>query len=110
MVWLPLAKATGQKAVVWLPLAKARRMMEKPFNVRILTPDKKIFEGSVVSLVVKAFLGYLGVLADHAPLIASLVPGKIIYRDNQGAQAVINNSGRGFIEVANNNVVILLDK
>ena len=83
--------------------------MEKQFRVNILTPQNKVFEGEVVSLVVPAALGYLGVLANHAPLIAELIPGKIIYRDNQAGQAIVNNSGKGFIEVAENKATILLD-
>lgn len=83
--------------------------MEKLFHVKILTPEKKIFEGEVVSLVVPAELGYLGVLADHAALAANLVPGKIIYRNNQASGAVINNSGKGILEAAENKAIILLD-
>jgi len=83
--------------------------MEKQFQVNILTPQNKVFEGEAVSLIVPAALGYLGVLADHAPLVANLIPGKIICRENQGAQTIINNSGKGFIEVAENKATILLD-
>lgn len=84
--------------------------MEKLFHVNILTPEKKVFEGDVVSLVVPAALGYLGVLADHAPLIATLAPGKIIYRDSHSSQIVISNKGKGFIEVFKNKATILLDQ
>lgn len=83
--------------------------MEKPFQLNILTPQNKVFSGEVVSLIVPAALGYLGVLANHAPLIANLVPGKIIYRESQGGQAIIHNGGKGFIEVAENEATILLD-
>ena len=83
--------------------------MGKLFHVNILTPENKIFEGDVVSLIVPAALGYLGVLADHAPLIATLTPGKIIYRDSHSSQVVISNKGKGFIEVCNNKATILLN-
>lgn len=83
--------------------------MEKPFQVKILTPEQKIFEGEVVSLIVPAELGYLGVLANHAPLVANLVPGKIIYRDAQAAGTLIHNNGKGVLEVASNKATILLD-
>ena len=83
--------------------------MEKVFQINILMPEKEIFAGEISSLVVPAALGYLGVLANHAPLIANLVPGKITYRDNQGKEVIVKNSGKGFIEVAKNKATILLD-
>jgi len=83
--------------------------MEKLFHVNILTAEQKIFEGEAVSLIVPAELGYLGVLANHAPLVANLVPGKIIYRSAHAAGAVINNHGKGILEVASNKATILLD-
>jgi len=84
--------------------------MEKEFHINILAPDKKVFEGEIVSLIVPATLGYLGVLANHAPLITSLVPGKIIYRSNHGSQVVIRNNGKGFMEVAQNSASLLLEE
>ena len=80
-----------------------------PFHINILTPEKKIFEGELSSLIVPAALGYLGVLSNHAPLVANLIPGNIIYKEDQGPQAVIKNAGKGFIEVTNNKATILLD-
>ena len=83
--------------------------MGKPFHVNILTPEKNIFEGEIVSLIVPAALGYLGILADHAPLAASLKAGKIIFRGNTGEQTVLYSKDRGFLEVAKNKVTVLLD-
>lgn len=79
------------------------------FNAQIITADKRIFEGEISSLVVPSELGYLGVLADHAPLIANLRPGKITFRDNSGFEKEIINKGKGFIEVIRNKATILLD-
>ena len=83
--------------------------MGKLFQVNILTPEKKVFAGEVTSLVVPAALGYLGILADHAPLIANLTAGKIIFKKEAGTQAVIYNKGKGFLEVLKNKVTLLLD-
>jgi F-type H+-transporting ATPase subunit epsilon len=79
------------------------------FYINILTPEKQIFEGDLSSLIVPAALGYLGVLSNHAPLVANLIPGNIIYKEAQGLQGIIKNAGKGFIEVVKNNAVILLD-
>ncbi len=80
-----------------------------PFHVNILTPEKQIFEGELSSLIVPAALGYLGVLSNHAPLVANLRPGKIIFRDSDGLQKEIINKEKGFIEVIRNKATILLD-
>jgi F-type H+-transporting ATPase subunit epsilon len=81
---------------------------EKLFHIEVLSPSKVIFEGDIASLVVPAKLGYLGVLADHAPLAAALTKGNIIIRDSAGKSTTLNSTG-GFLEVLNNHVSVLLD-
>lgn len=43
------------------------------FHLTILSSDKKIFEGDLQSMVAPGEAGYLGVLANHAPLLTTLV-------------------------------------
>lgn len=82
--------------------------MEKTYKLSIITPDKKIFEDEIISLVAPSELGYLGVLANHAPLIATLGPGNIIIRNkNEGLSTFEAKSG--FLEVGNNRATILLE-
>ncbi len=83
--------------------------MEKTFNLTIISPEKKIFEGPVASLVVPAELGYLGVLANHAPLIAKLKPGKIIMRTANGPR-ILSNIEQGFLDVGRQGAKIVLEK
>ncbi|MCX5701107.1 MAG: F0F1 ATP synthase subunit epsilon [Candidatus Omnitrophica bacterium] len=83
--------------------------MQKNFYLNILTPGALVYKGDVSSLVVPAALGYLGVLADHAPLIANLKAGKIIVKESSGGLTIINNKGKGFLKVFKNKTVILLD-
>lgn len=83
--------------------------MAKKFNLRILSPQKNIFEGKVVSLVAPAALGYLGVLADHAPLVANLKEGKIIITRETGEKLVIESRSSGFLQVLKNDVDMILD-
>jgi len=82
---------------------------EKLFRVEILSPSRVIFEGNIASLVVPAKLGYLGVLADHAPLAATLVKGNIIIRDSSNKVTTLTSTDSGFLEVLNNHVSVLLD-
>lgn len=62
----------------------------------------------VVSLVVPAEEGYLGVMAGHAPLLARLVPGQVTAKLASGAEEVFAVSG-GFVEVGPEHVTILAD-
>ena len=68
-----------------------------------------MLEGQAVSLTVPGAAGYLGVLAHHAPLVCATVPGKISLRDSAGKSVEINSKGKGFLEVLNNNVTLLLE-
>jgi F-type H+-transporting ATPase subunit epsilon len=84
--------------------------MGKYFKVEIVAPAKKIYSGNISSLIVPAALGYLGVLANHAPLIANLVPGKIILKESSGSLTTFYSESKGILEVLQNNVTLLLDK
>ena len=79
------------------------------FKLDILTPKKKVFSGEVSSLVAPGELGYLGVLANHAPLVTTLVPGKVTFRDPSGATRVMESVGDGLLEVHHNQVTLLVD-
>ncbi len=83
--------------------------MEKDFKVSVYTPERTIFDGSVASLTAPGEIGFFGVLADHAPFISSLVPGKVVLRDASGKTTVISSTGKGFFEINHNKAVVLLD-
>lgn len=84
-------------------------MSGRPFSVDIVTPDRQLASmPGVVSLVVPAEEGYLGVMAGHAPLLARLVPGQVTVKLASGAEEVFAVSG-GFVEVGPEHVTILAD-
>lgn len=82
--------------------------MAKSFKLIIVTPEKKIYDGEVTSVIAPGDLGYLGVLADHAPLITSLKQGNLEITDSSGAKDTMVITG-GFMEVVKNTVTILAD-
>ncbi len=82
--------------------------MSDEFKVLVVNPEKVIYEGNAVSLVVPGEFGWLGILAHHAPLVASTLAGNLRLKDSSGQWRVINLEGKGFIEVLNNNVTLLL--
>lgn len=84
--------------------------MANLFSLNIVTPERNVFDAQVSSLVVPAEYGYLGILAHHAPLIARLIPGKVIIKDSLGNDVVLKSKSSGFLEVRDNAAVVLLDR
>ena len=83
-------------------------MPDKTFHLEVITPERSAVEEEVISLQVMASDGRLGVLHNHAPLIASLTPGKLVCRDGQGKEKMLA-VGEGFLEVLKNEVKVLCD-
>lgn len=80
----------------------------KQFTVDIVTPDKIALSLQAISLMAPGVEGYFGILANHAPMMSELRPGKIKVVEPEDVRAVIVISG-GFLEVSDNTVVILAD-
>ena len=76
-------------------------------NLTVLTPDNEIFQGEVASVKVPGADGQFEVLKDHAPVVAALSEGivRLIKSDNQKMTFNIN---KGFIEVLNNKIALLV--
>jgi F-type H+-transporting ATPase subunit epsilon len=82
--------------------------MPKKFKTEIVTPEKLVFSEEVESLVVPAERGYLGVLAGHAPLLATLQPGEITIKGTSKGEVHFATSG-GFMEVTPGKAVLLTE-
>jgi len=70
----------------------------KQFELEILTPSERIFNGMVSSLVMPAEEGYWGVLAGHMPSIAKLKEGKVRARINEEEKEWIIKGGYAWVE------------
>jgi F-type H+-transporting ATPase subunit epsilon len=77
-------------------------------KLEIITPEKKLFDGEVVSIKLPGSDGSFGILNNHAPIIASLKKGtlKITTSNNSIQQFDING---GVVEVLNNKVIVLAE-
>ncbi len=82
--------------------------MAAEFELSILTPEQTVFEGRVEYVQVPGSEGYLGVLADHAPLVTALAQGTLTVRHPGGREVLWQVSG-GFFEVAGNRATVLAD-
>ncbi len=78
------------------------------FSLQILSPEKVVYEGNVVSLVAPGQEGYLGVMAHHAPMLAALTVGEFKITAADGKVAYFAISG-GMLEVEKNKVVVYAD-
>jgi len=76
-------------------------------NLSVLTPEKEIFGGSIKSVKVPGKNGQFEVLDGHAPIVSALGQGEIRIIDAAG-QRVTYQIQKGFIEVLNNEVSLLV--
>ncbi|MEE9442076.1 MAG: ATP synthase F1 subunit epsilon [candidate division Zixibacteria bacterium] len=78
------------------------------YKLSIVTPEKIIYEEEVSSIIAPGTLGYLGIMSNHAPIITSLKPGKLMIKDNKDEVINFALSG-GFLENSSNVCTILAD-
>jgi F-type H+-transporting ATPase subunit epsilon len=78
------------------------------FDVALVTPDGTAFEGEAEMIVVPGAAGEIGVLARHAPLVATLKAGAT--RIHLGAGDVLEfATGSGFFKVELDRALALVD-
>ena len=75
--------------------------------LEIITPDKKVFSGEITRVQVPGSKGSFEVLNNHAPIISTLVKGKVKLTDKQGVQFIDIHAG--VIEVLKNKIIILAE-
>lgn len=80
-------------------------MADGTLKLEVVTPELVAMRVETTSVVVPGVDGELGILKDHAPLLAGLKPGVVTYRTDVGTEKLV--VAGGFIEVANNVVSIL---
>ena len=79
------------------------------YHFKILTPGTKVLDEQVVSIVAPGEAGYLGVLANHAPLITTLSPGKLKVSFESSDDKWFRVDG-GILRVARNEAILLSEK
>jgi len=84
-------------------------MPDKTFTLEVITPDRRVFsDDQIVSVMLPGIEGYLGVLANHEPLMTALAIGELDYRRADGSADAMALTG-GFVEVFDNKVTVLAD-
>ena len=82
--------------------------MAATFHLEVMTPAGSKFDEQVVSIVVPGELGYLGVLANHAPLITTLSAGDLKVTLDGNQERFFQIPG-GILKVAHNEAVLLTE-
>src|ERR1041385_2822249 len=81
----------------------------KTFDVSLVTPDGAVYEGEVEMIIVPGQIGEIGVLARHAPLIATLKAGRTRAHRGERMQGLEYATGPGFFQVLNDRAIALVD-
>jgi F-type H+-transporting ATPase subunit epsilon len=82
----------------------------RTFDLSLVTPEGPAFEGEVEMLVVPGAAGEIGVLARHAPLVATLKAGGTrIYIRREEEEIREFATGPGFFKVEQDRALALVD-
>ena len=82
---------------------------QKRFPVEVLTPEGEIFRGEVEMLSTRTTIGEVGVLANHAPLLATLDPAEL--RLHLGGGEVMRYAqAEGYLQVYRNRALVLVEE
>lgn len=77
-----------------------------PLTLKIVSPERIVFDGSVDSVIVPGTQGQFEVLPNHAPIISSLEVGEVIYNTDKKNTLKIQG---GFISVQKNQINICVE-
>jgi F-type H+-transporting ATPase subunit epsilon len=79
------------------------------FPVEVLTPEGKVFEDEVEMVSTRTTTGSIGVLANHAPLMAILEPTELrLYKSD--SDVVRFAQGEGYLQVVDNTALVLVEE
>jgi len=80
----------------------------KEFSVSLVTPDGAAYEGDAEMIIVPGAAGEIGVLARHAPLIATLKAGSTRVHVSESEVREFA-TGPGFFQVLQDRAIALVD-
>jgi F-type H+-transporting ATPase subunit epsilon len=84
-------------------------MARSSFPVEVLTPEGKVFEEEVEMVSTRTTTGSIGILANHAPLMAILEPTELrLYKSE--SDVVRFAQGEGYLQVVDNSALVLVEE
>src|SRR5918911_2063610 len=84
-------------------------MARTKFPVEVLTPEGKVFDDEVEMVSTRTSVGSIGILANHAPLMAILDPTELkLYKSE--SDVVSFAQGEGYLQVVDNTALVLVEE
>jgi F-type H+-transporting ATPase subunit epsilon len=82
---------------------------EHSFEVEVLTPEGEVWGGEVRQVSTRTAGGEIGILANHAPLLAALRPAELrLHR--AGSETVRYAQAHGWLQVFGNRALLLVEE
>ena len=78
-----------------------------PVSLKIITPERKVFEGEVESVTAPGIEGEFGVLPGHTPFITTLIAGEVCFNYESKTERYAISGG--YIEVNEDRMSVLAD-
>src|SRR5437667_10007362 len=84
-------------------------MARTKFRAEVLTPEGQVFDDEVEMVSTRTTTGSIGVLANHAPLMAILDPTELrLYKSD--SDIVRFAQGEGYLQVVDNSALVLVEE
>lgn len=84
-------------------------MAHEKFRAEVLTPEGAVFSDEVEMISTRTTTGSIGVLANHAPLLAMLEPTELrLYKAE--SEVVRYAQAEGYMQVAGNRALLLVEE
>ncbi|HTB50197.1 MAG TPA: ATP synthase F1 subunit epsilon [Solirubrobacteraceae bacterium] len=84
-------------------------MARTKFPVEVLTPEGEVFKEEIEMLSTRTSVGSIGILANHAPLLAQLEPTELrLYRSE--SEIVRFAQAEGYLQFAENHALVLVEE
>ena len=84
-------------------------MARTKFPVEVLTPEGEVFKEEVEMLSTRTSVGSIGILANHAPLLAQLEPTELrLYRSE--SEIVRFAQAEGYLQFSENHALVLVEE
>ena len=84
-------------------------MARTAFPVEVLTPEGQVFSDEVEIVSTRTTTGPIGLLANHAPLMAILEPTELrLYKSD--SDVVSFAQGEGYLQVVDNSALVLVEE
>ena len=84
-------------------------MARTPFAVEVLTPEGLVFGGEAEMVSTRTEVGEIGVLANHAPLLALLAPAELRLHFSE-TEVKRYAQGEGYLQVHSNRALVLVEE